>query len=86
VFFGQGVLLMDRNCRIALGNFEMCYEKVPVEFLDTFPTEGEQIHRFLFLTHTGHKVAIAPPNHSVLLKPGDHISLDGCVVAYDVEL
>lgn len=128
----------------------MCYDKVPVEFLDTFPTEGEQIRRFLFLTHTGREIVIAPPNnliigradptisfvpsvdlseegkvagrvsprharitwsvygpclkdlnsmlgtringealspnHSVLLKPGDHISLGGCVVAYDVEV
>jgi pSer/pThr/pTyr-binding forkhead associated (FHA) protein len=26
------------------------------------------------------------PNHSVDLKPGDHMSLGGCVLAYDVEL
>jgi hypothetical protein len=41
--------LQASDC-IALGSFQMCYDKVPVEFLDTFPTEGEQIRRFLFLS------------------------------------
>ena len=127
----------------------MYYDKVPADFLDTFPLEGE-VRRFLFLTHTGRKVVIAPPDNiiigradpavnfvpsvdlsqegkaaagvsrrharlswsiygpclrvlnsssktclngealspdrAVLLKPGDHISLGGCVLAYDVEV
>jgi pSer/pThr/pTyr-binding forkhead associated (FHA) protein len=29
---------------------------------------------------------VLPPNQSVGLKPGDHMSLGGCVLAYDVEL
>jgi pSer/pThr/pTyr-binding forkhead associated (FHA) protein len=134
---------------IALGGLQMRYEKVPTKSLTTFSIETTQVRRFLFLAHTGRKVAIAPPNNyiigrsdpaadfvpgidlsqdgevaarvsrrharitwtkhgpclkdlnstfgtrfngvtlhpdqAVLLKPGDHLSLGGCVLAYDIE-
>lgn len=135
---------------VALGNLQMVYDKVPADFLNTFPIEATHVRRFLFFACSGRRVRITPPNNlligrsdpavgfvpsvdlrkegkvathvsrrharitwsihgpclkvlngtygtrlngevlspdqSVLLKPGDHISLGGCVLAYDVEV
>ena len=139
--------LRSGDC-ISLGGLQMRYDRVPSDFLDTFPIKMARVRRFLFLTHTGRKVVITPPNNiiigrsdfatnfvpsvdlsqegevatrvsrrhariiwnnydpclkdlqstfgirlngevllphqAVLLKPGDHISLGGCVLAYDI--
>jgi pSer/pThr/pTyr-binding forkhead associated (FHA) protein len=134
---------------VAVGVLEMQVERVPPDFVTGFISRATEIYHYLFLTHTGRKIEIAPPNnitigrldeaagfvptvdlspdgpvatsvsrrHAIItwrkqipclrdlestfgtrlngqelvpdqvvgLKPGDHISLGGCVLAYEIE-
>lgn len=136
--------------QIMLGALQMQYEAVSADFLGLLALNQAQARHFLFVTHTGHKIALAspepviigrpdppanfmpgldlsrygelatyvsrrhalitwsdgspylkdlqstfgtrlngqplPPHQDVPLKPGDHMSLGGCVLAYDVEV
>ena len=135
--------------QIALGTLQLRYEQIPADFLRSLPVESPQVRHYLLVTHTGHRIEIAPPDNLIIgradpeidfvpgvdltqegdvafrvsrrhariswsnnlpylkdltstfgtrfgggrllpdqlvrLKPGDHISLGGCVLAYDIE-
>lgn len=46
---------------VVLGKLKMVYDSVPLEFLDMLSrSEVDQVHHFLFHTHTGRKMTIAP--------------------------
>jgi pSer/pThr/pTyr-binding forkhead associated (FHA) protein len=134
---------------VALGGVELNYKRMSSDFVMTFSSKAAECRHYLFHTHTGRKIEIAPPNNitlgrldpsaefvptidlgqdgpvatcvsrrhaiitwrritpcirdlestfgtrvngqdlapnqSIGLKPGDHISLGGCVLAYEIE-
>ncbi len=73
---------------IALGSLEMFYDKIPPDFLDTF-AGADQARRILFITHTGRKMIISPPNNILIgrsdpainFAPSIDLSHDGEVAA-----